>query len=68
MFESGERAGRLLAYLAHLDHRPPTVVSLRSSAGVLITDPDAVAEEFRSFLHPCTCLPPTSLVLMRPRY
>ena len=49
VYEYGERAGRLLAYLAHLDHRPPTVVSLRSADGVLLTDPDEVVGEFRSF-------------------
>ncbi|XP_077323277.1 uncharacterized protein LOC143956976 [Lithobates pipiens] len=32
-----------------MDQRPPTVVSLRGSNGTLITDPDAVAEEFRTF-------------------
>lgn len=48
-YECGDPAGRLLAYLAHLDHRPPTVVSLRNTDGALLTDPEVVAEEFRSF-------------------
>lgn len=48
-YECRERAGRLLAYVAHLDHKPPTVVSLRTPGGSLLTDPDEVAREFRSF-------------------
>lgn len=48
-YECGERAGHLLAYLAHLDHKPPTVVSLRTIDGELLTDPDAVVHEFCSF-------------------
>lgn len=49
MYECGQRAGRLLAYLARMDHRPPTVVSLRDTKDILISDPDVVAGEFRSF-------------------
>lgn len=45
IFEYGEWAGRLLAYLAHLDHRPPVVVSLVDPTGQQITDPDLVAGE-----------------------
>lgn len=37
IYEQGERAGRLLAYLAHLDDRPPVVVSLRDPEGNSIT-------------------------------
>lgn len=49
MYECEEHAGRPLAYLAHLDHRPPMVVSLRGVRGAVVAEPDAVAEEFRSF-------------------
>lgn len=27
IYEFGERAGKLLAFMAHLDHKPPVVVS-----------------------------------------
>lgn len=49
IFEHGERAGKLLAYMAHLEHKPPVVVSLQSTSGASITDPDLVAEEFKAF-------------------
>lgn len=49
LYECGERAGRLLAYLAHMDLRPPTVVSLQSTNGEMISEPDRVAGEFRSY-------------------
>lgn len=48
-YKCGERAGRLLAYLAHPDQRPPMVVSLHTTDSALLTDPDEVAGEFRSF-------------------
>lgn len=50
-YECGEWAGRLLAHhLTHLDHKPPpTVVSRRTADGELLTDPDDVVDEFRSF-------------------
>lgn len=49
IFEHRERAGILLAYLAHLDHRPPVVVSLVDPTGQRITDPDLVVGEFHVF-------------------
>lgn len=36
VYECGERVGRILAYLAHLEHKPPTVVTLRDTTGTLI--------------------------------
>lgn len=55
IFEHGERAGKLLAYMAHLEHKPPVIVSLQSASGTRITDPDLVAEEFRSFYSNLYC-------------
>lgn len=49
VFEQGERAGKLLAYLAHHDARPPVVVSLLDPQNSPITDPASVAETFRSY-------------------
>lgn len=49
IYEQGERVGRLLAYLAHLDDRPPVVVSLKDSEGHSITDPSQVASQFLHF-------------------
>lgn len=49
IFEYGERSGKLLAYLAHLDSHPPVVVSLADSEGNDITEPQQVAEEFGKF-------------------
>lgn len=49
LYEYGERAGCLLAYLAHLEHKPPTVIALRNATGVLTLDPDRVANEFHLF-------------------
>ncbi|PIO29737.1 hypothetical protein AB205_0131390 [Aquarana catesbeiana] len=49
IFEHGERAGKLLAYIAHLDHKPPVVVSLQTASGDVVTDPDLVAGEFGAF-------------------
>lgn len=49
MFEYGERSGKLLAYLAHLDAHPPVVVSLTDPQGNDITDLQQVAEEFGKF-------------------
>lgn len=49
MYEHGEWAGQLLSYLAHLDHKPVTVVSLHTAFGQPISDPDLVAGEFRTF-------------------
>lgn len=49
IFEHDEHAGKLLAYMAHLDHRPPVVVMLPSASGDMITDPSKVADEFRGF-------------------
>lgn len=49
VYECGERAGRLLAYLAHMEHKPPTVVALRDHTGDLIQDPDGVVDVFRAF-------------------
>lgn len=44
VYEHGERAGKLRAYMAHLDHKPPVVVSLQTASGVKTTDPEQVAE------------------------
>lgn len=41
--------GKLLAYLAHRDSRPPVVVSLVGAQRTPITDPSLVAAEFRSY-------------------
>lgn len=49
VYECGEPAGHLLAYLAHLEHKPPIVVALRGTTGDLIRDPENVAGEFCSF-------------------
>ncbi|XP_073465156.1 NACHT, LRR and PYD domains-containing protein 3-like [Aquarana catesbeiana] len=49
VFEQGERAGKLLAYLAHQDSRPPVVVSLMDAQDTPITDPSSVAAAFRSY-------------------
>lgn len=42
-------AGKLLAYMAHLDHSPPVVVQLRLEAGLILTNSAQVAHEFRRF-------------------
>lgn len=49
VFEQGERAGKLLAYLARQDTSPPVVVSLIDSQNVLLTDPSSVAKEFQTY-------------------
>lgn len=49
VFEQGERAGKLLAYLAHQDARPPVVVSLLDPLNKPRTDPPLVAAAFRSY-------------------
>lgn len=49
VFENGERSGKLLAYLAHLDNKPPVVVSLLDSDGNIPTDPPKVAAKLKSF-------------------
>lgn len=49
IFEHGEHAGKLLAYIAHLDHRPPVVVQLQAASGAEISAPGLMAEEFRRF-------------------
>lgn len=49
IFEHGEHAGRLLAYMTHLDHTPPVVVQLCLQDGTVLTDPEQVAHEFRRF-------------------
>lgn len=49
LFEHGERAGKLLAYLVHSDDRPPVVISLHGDDGILLTDPPEVTAKFRDF-------------------
>lgn len=49
LFEQGERAGKLLAYLVHSEDRPPVVISLYSSDGTLTTEPAQVTTMFRDF-------------------
>lgn len=49
VFEHGERAGKLLAYLAHLNDKPPVVVSLVTPQGDMVTDPPQVAARFQTF-------------------
>lgn len=51
LFEHGERAGKLLAYLVHCEDRPPVVINLRSETGTLLTNPGEVTERFRSFFY-----------------
>lgn len=49
LFEHGEKAGKLLAYLVHMEDRPPTVISLTGPDGDTFTEPQAVANRFRDF-------------------
>lgn len=49
IYEQGERAGRLLAYLAYMNDMPPVVVSLIDTEGNSITDPFQVASQFLQF-------------------
>lgn len=49
VYEQGEKAGKLFAYLAHLDNRPPVVVSLTEPDGINVTDPSQVAAKFKQF-------------------
>lgn len=57
IYEHGERAGKLLAYLAHLEDKPPIMVSLIGPDGTLITDPTLVAKllwrtlSFTKYIH-----------------
>lgn len=39
VYEHGEKAGKLLAYLAHLDDKPPVVLSLTGPDGRMMTNP-----------------------------
>lgn len=48
-FEHGEKAGKLLAFLAQTENKPPIVISLHEWGGTTITDPSAVASKFRDF-------------------
>lgn len=48
VFKQGERAGKLLAYLAHQDTRPPVVVSLMDPQKTPM-DPSLVAATFCSY-------------------
>lgn len=49
LFEYGERAGKLLAYLVHSEDRPPVVISLHGPGAGQITDPPSVTSQFRDF-------------------
>ena len=49
LFEHGEKAGKLLAYMVHSEDRPPVVISLHGPEGQCITDPSAVSSEFKEF-------------------
>lgn len=49
VFEQGERAGKLLAYLARQDVSPPVVVSLTDPQGTKISDPETVTNIFRRY-------------------
>lgn len=49
LFEHGERAGKLLAYMIHCMERPPVVVSLHSPDGTLVSEPRCVTSQFRDF-------------------
>lgn len=49
IFEYGEKAGKLLAYLVHSEDRPPVVISLHGPCGLQITDPLRVSLVFRDF-------------------
>lgn len=48
-FEQGERAGKLLAFLARNEDKPPVVIALHSPEGQKITDPPVVSSKFREF-------------------
>ncbi|PIO27762.1 hypothetical protein AB205_0221670 [Aquarana catesbeiana] len=48
-FKHGERAGKLLAYMAHSKDRPPVVISLRNLSGEMVTEPVAVTAMFHRF-------------------
>lgn len=50
IFEQGECPRKLLAYLAHLDSRPPVVITLRSDTAGVITDPALIVREFADFV------------------
>lgn len=47
VYEHGEQAGKLLAYLAHLNDKPPVVVSLLTPQGDTVTDSPQVAARFQ---------------------
>lgn len=47
LFEHGEKAGKLLAYLVHNEDKPPTI-ALTGPNGNKITDPQAVTNRFRN--------------------
>lgn len=49
VFEHGESPGKLLAYLAHLQTRPPMVITLKSDMMGDITDPALIFQEFEGF-------------------
>lgn len=53
VYEHGEKAGKLLAYLAHVDEKPPVVVSPIGPDVTLLTDPLQVAKNFSTFTVPC---------------
>lgn len=50
VFQLGERSGKLLAYLAHLNDKPPVVVSLVTPEGVTLTDPPPGGGKISIFL------------------
>lgn len=48
---TGERSGKLLAYLAHLDSKPQIIVLLKGPDASNLTDPSHVAAQFKTFYH-----------------
>lgn len=49
VFEQGERAGKLLAYLAWQDASPPVVVTLSGPNNDTYSDPSSVAKAFQTY-------------------
>lgn len=49
VFEHGEKAGKLLAYLVHVEDRPPVVITLHLPSDEHVSEPRLVARQFREF-------------------